>query len=222
MRPSIPNTTRRQDLKAAIRRAKPDDLLRLEDLARIWGVVKTRFVNIKNDITMTIGFPSHVPGPNNTHLFPAKEALEKLLAWETRNDETSTARQQRAAEILGHTGKGKASLPTALHAPNELAVLNRLAADIEAREREQRLYIPAAEVSATAAEVFSIFSEYCGSLENYVDPNGLLPIDIRKKISDGGHATLLNIHKKLRGLLNADNGTDQPAPRSTRKARSRR
>ena len=92
-----PNLSRRQDLQRAIKRAKPGDLLRLEDLARVWGVVKTRFVNVKNDITMTIGFPEHAPGPNNTHLYPAKASLQKLLDWETRHDKISSDRQKRAA-----------------------------------------------------------------------------------------------------------------------------
>lgn len=221
MRPIIPNTTRRADLRAAIKRAKKDDLLRLEDLARVWGVVKTRFVNIKNDITMTIGFPAHVQGPNNTHLYPAKESLEKLLAYETRNDEVTTARQERAAAILGQNGKGKASAAS-LHNPNELATLSRLAAEIEDRERDQRLYIPAAEVSAVGGEIFSLFSEFCGSLDNHVDPNGQLSADIRKRIRDGGHRTLMSIHERMKGLLNAQPAADRRAPGRARKPRTRR
>jgi hypothetical protein len=225
MRPITPNITRRADLKRAIKRAKPDDLLTLEGMASVWGVVKTRFVNVKNDITMTIGFPAHQPGPNNTHLYPAKAALEKMLAYETRNDKMSAARQARQAQILGASRKGnKASGASELHTPRELIDLNRIAADVEAREREQGLYIPAAEVSATTGEVFSELSDFCGNLANNVDPNGQLPPDVRERIDKGGAAALIKFHAQLKGLMNADavnQHNQRPAGRA-RQSRTRR
>lgn len=218
-----PNLSRRQDLQRAIKRAKPGDLLRLEDLARVWGVVKTRFVNVKNDVTMTIGFPEHAPGPNNTHLYPAKASLQKLLDWETRHDKISSDRQKRAAEILGHTRRGRAGVSEiAIHQPRELSELNRLAADIEQRERDQGLYIPASVVSATAGDVFSIVSEFCGIMENHVDPNGLLPPEVREKIAKGGRDTLLKVHQRMKGLLNADSAADQRPAGRARTPRARR
>jgi hypothetical protein len=225
MRQFTPNITRRADLKRAIKRAKPDDLLTLEGLASVWGVVKTRFVNVKNDITMTIGFPQHQPGPNNTHLYPAKPALEQMLAYETRNDELSSARQARQAQILGAGRKGsKAASTSDLHTPRELIDLNRIAADLEAREREQGLYIPASDVAATTGEVFSQLSEFCGNLANNVDPNGQLPPDVRERIDKGGATALIKFHAQLKGLMNADavNQSDQRPTGRARQSRARR
>lgn len=198
-------------------------MLRLEELSNAWGTTKTNFVNVKNDISLTIGFPVPKAGPNNSHLYPALASLKKMLEYETRNDSENDARAKRAAEILGETGRRKRTVAQDFtHAPNELATLNRLAADIEARERAQRQYLLASEVANIAADAFSIMSETCSNLSNEIDPNGLLPVETRMAVDGAGRSLLIRIHKQMKELLDADSGNVEPAAGVARKARARR
>lgn len=228
---SGPNLARRSDLKAALKRTKPDDVLTLDACAVLWGVVKTRFVNVRNDIEATIGWPQARPGPRNSFLYPAGEAIEKMLAYEMRHDELANERQQRIDKILGRTRRvGSKSASDGYAMPvNEMATIHRLATEIEVRERNQRLYIPAAEVSATCGEVFAIFSEFCSDLDNRCDPNGELPAETRKRIRALGADLQLRIHGEMKDLLEADAnpGSTQlagsrGAARSARRASPRR
>jgi hypothetical protein len=82
------SVARRADLKAAIKRFRKDETITLEDLARLWGVSKARFINIRSDIAE---FPDPVGKQGNAILYEAKGALECLLRHETRND-NATAR----------------------------------------------------------------------------------------------------------------------------------
>lgn len=231
MAKSGPNLARRSDLKAALKRAGTDDLLTLDACAVLWGVVKTRFVNVRNDIEATIGWPQPQPGPRNSFLYPAKEAIEKMLAYEMRHDDLAADRQKRIDKILGRTRRVGSKSPSDGYAMpvNEMATIHRLATEIEVRERNQRLYIPAAEVSATCGEVFAIFSEFCGDLDNRCDPNGELPAETRRRIRELGFDLQLRIHGEIKELLAADADTGStdlarnraPANRS-RRASARR
>lgn len=219
-----PNYARRQDLKRALKRVKDGDLLKLEDLAKIWGTVKTRFVNVKGNIDATIGFPTPVQGENNSHLYPAKEALTAMLAFETRNDEIDQQRGRRIDRILGRgpQGKGRASQPFTLSL-SDMAQASRLAAEIEEREREQGLYVPASDVASTAAGIFDIFSEYLDDLDNRIDPNGLLPPETRTTLRTQGGELLLKVHSEMRDMLAGNAGSQSSgSPRLRRPARRSR
>lgn len=217
-----PNFVRRRDIESALKKAKPDDLLSLEHLAVIWGVVKTRFVNVTKDMEATVGWPRPQKGPNNTHLYSAREALERMLAYERRHDELAAEQKRTADRILGRTARGKTAdvyqMPI-----SEMAQLHRMAIEIEERERAQRLYIPAAEVAATSAEVFSLFSEFCGDMDNRLDPNGELPAPMRKRARELGAELLLRIHREMKDMLEADaharTGSAPASRRSPRRAR---
>lgn len=219
-----PNYARRQDLARALKRAKPDDLLKLEELAKIWGTVKTRFVNVKGEIDALIGFPVPVTGDNNTHLYPAREALEAMQKYETRNDQVEAERGKRIARIMGRgpQGKGRSSQPFTLSL-SDMAQASRLAAEIEEREREQGLFVPVSDVAATAAGIFDIFSEYLDDLDNRIDPNGLLTPDTRAFIRTQGAELLLKVHGEMRDMLAGNAGAQSPgSPRLRRSARRSR
>lgn len=224
-----PNFVRRRDLEAALKRAKDDDLLSLDHLAVLWGVVKTRFVNIRNDIEATIGWPKAEKGPKNTHLYPARDALQKMLDYEKRHDKAESDRRKQVDRILGRTGRGKEADDGYQMPVNEMAQLHRMATEIEERERKQRLYIPATEVAATCAEVFALFSEFCGDLDNRVDPNGELPGPVRARVRELGAELQLRIHREMKDMLSADAHAKPSdaaahggAPRRARRASPRR
>jgi hypothetical protein len=108
--------------------------------------------------------------------------------------------------------------------PRQLQILSRMSAEIEQRERDQRLYIPAAEVTQIAGDVFSEISEFVAGLSNMIDPNGLLDPALRVLIDDNARTALLGFHKRLKVLLDADAHTSTPggAVSGARKSRPRR
>lgn len=226
-----PNVARRNDLKAALKRAKPDDLLPLDQCAVLWGVVKTRFVNVRNDIEATIGWPAPIKGPKNSYLYPATAAIQAMLDFEMRHDEINADRQRRIDVIVGRTRRvgSKGNAESYMMPVNDLAKLHRLAAEIEERERQQRLYIPKTEVEAVCGEVFAVFSEFCADLDNRCDPNGELPAGTRERIRELGSDLQLRIYREIKDLLeiNADAGSDDAAglrgpARRARRAPARR
>ena len=215
------NPHRRADIQAALKRAKPDTMLSLEELAFVWGTTKGPFVTAKKYM---VGMPAPVLS-GTSHLYPAKDALRAMLNYETRNDEAARNLAERQAAILGMKARSeRAAEEAAAHSPRDLQVLNRLAAEVEEREREQRQYIPAAEVAKTAGDVFSELSEFMAGLSNAIDPNGLLDPKLRELIDHKGGEALLSFHRKLKTLLDADaiDQNDRAADDRARKPRARR
>lgn len=213
-RPRAPNLARRADLEAALKRAKARDEITLDGLARLMGVSKQRFINMQREIESLYDFPAFRIGPNKVHMFPAKKAIAVLLQYETRHDEQTKKLQEVTDRILGRgdrpKNEGEPVLPI-----GDLAVLSRVMAETEERERDQRQHIPASDVSATAANVFSMVSGFLGELDTHVDPNGLLPADVRHLVRQGGHGAALKLHTMMRDML----VPDAPAkPKRARKA----
>jgi hypothetical protein len=212
---------RRADIRRALRRVKPDDMLPLTQLALIWGVTKPRFVTVRNEMA---DFPPPRKGNGNEYEYAARPALEAMLRHETRHDAAAAEKQARTAAILGHTQRGRAGTDVGTHTPNELATLNRLAADIEEREREQGLYVPVAENAAVATEIFGEISEFMSSITNRIDPHGLIDATVRARIDAAASDALMGLHKRMKELLSPDaqpRGNRAKAGRS-RSARARR
>lgn len=215
------NPNRRADIAAALKRAKQGDMISLEDCAYIWGTTKGPFVTAKKNM---VGFPPAVL-QGTSHTYDAKRALKAMLDYAQRNDTVAAERERRTNAILGNLTRERQNQISATGLPaRELQILNRLAAEIEERERMQREYIPAAEVARVAGDVFSELSEFMGGLSNAIDPNGLLDPNLRALIDTNSGSALLGFHRKLKVLLDADvvAGTPGGAPSSARKPRTRR
>lgn len=197
------NIERITRLQNALRRAKPEDVLSNTELVHLVGMAsKGAFTNLRNQVE---NFPAAQDGPRGSLLFPARAAIEALLKYETREDEEELERQARAAAILGLGGKGgKRPKNAVILPPSELLKLSRVRAEIEERERTQREYIPASDVTATAARIYAILSDHLSTLEQRVDPNGLLPVETRAAIGEQGRTAQLAIHAELSDMLGVD------------------
>jgi hypothetical protein len=212
------------DLKAARKRAKAKDLLSLAELALLWGVSKPRFVTT---MALMAGFPDPQQAPkgsglpSNSHVYPAIGAIDAMLAFASRHEDTAKARVVRTAALIGG---GKAIEAASLYKPSELATIARLAAEMEERERKQGLYIAAAEVSQTVGEIFSMISDFCAGLPNKVDPHGELPPTAREKIREGAAEHQLHLYQRVKHLLAPDAVADgnRDTPDRARKPRARR
>lgn len=194
--PSNPN--RRSDIAAALKKARKNDMLTLASLAVVWGVHKSRFVSVAQVIP---NMPDPVP-QGAVHHYPAQAALRAMLAYETRNDNAVKAREQRTAAILGGTKTDRAAAAAQpLIPPRDLATLARLAAEVEERERAQRLFIPSNEVERIAGEVFSLISEFVAEFSNAIDPNGLLDPALRAIVQKNADDALLRFHATMKPIL---------------------
>lgn len=207
-----PNLSRRADLERALKRAKPKDEITIDVMAELWGVSKQRFVNVLRDIEKQVDMPAWRLGPRQVHLYPAKAAIAALLAYEKRNDDMTAQLQERAAAILGRGEKRKEAQQEAMLPISELATMSRLMAETEARERQQGLYVPVADVARIAGEVFGLLSDFLSDLPANIDPNGLLPADVRALIAEGGKNAALNVHARMKDMLSGDARPDTPKP----------
>lgn len=219
---NLDDARRISDLKAALKRAGVDSLLSLDDLALIWGTAKSRFVTVRNQIP---GFPDPILAPKEMRLppkafaYPARAAIEAMLAFANRHEDADRAKAERTAAILGQRRDGTDQAP--LHRVNELQVLNRLAAEIEEREREQGLYIPRGDVAAIAGDVFSELSDFFATLSNKIDPHGELPPEVRDKVDELGSAELLRLHARMKDMLEPDAVTDRNRDQAHRTGKTR-
>lgn len=197
-----PNETRRADIRRALRRVKPEDEWQLEDFAVVWGVVKSRFITLRNSM---VDFP--VPrrsGTGNSYLYPAKAGLEAMLAHETRHDAARKERQSRQQRLLeGKRKRSPANESMALPV-DELLKINRLAQEIEARESAQRETVDAADVRRTAGLIFAKVTTFVANFVSIVDPNGELTADFRSRLDERGREALLSLHADIEGLLTGE------------------
>lgn len=215
------NRNRRADLKAALKRVKPDDVMTLDDAAILWGTAKSRFVTVRNQMAK---FPPPQKGEGNKYDYPAKAAIEAMLDHELRFDAATKKRGDRINAILGKSGKRADLDEQASLSVTELARLNTMAAEIEEREREQGAYVPVAGNAALASEIFSLISEFHRELSNKLDPHGLLPPALRAQIDSLGEEFLLRLHGQMKDVLSPDAKPKKPrgAAGRTGRASSRR
>jgi hypothetical protein len=210
---------RKADLATAFKRFKKGEQISLEDLARLWGVTKARFINIRNDIQ---DFPDPVGKQGNAHLYEAKAAIAALIRHESRNDAQVNAKSAKVARILGatvHAAEEEGALPAA-----EMLALARARAEIAKRLQEQGTLVKFSDVQQTAAEVFGEISQVLGKLSDSVDPNGKLSGQVRAIMDDLGKDLLLRMYNKLDDMLtdDVDSHTHRATPARKRTHRPRR
>lgn len=213
------------DLKAALKSAKRSGgWLSLMDCAALWGVSKPRFVNKRAEIA---DFPEVGKQEGNAHFYPEKPALRAMIGYLERHQKAAEQKAaSRAVLIGGGGGAGSAAIAGALsvHSVSELATLNRLAAELEEREREQGLWVLKAEVSMVVGDVFSEISDLLSNLANKIDPHGNLPAKTRAHIDTEGKEKLLVLHGKLKDMMatDADHGSNRTANARSGRAPTRR
>lgn len=189
-------------LEAAHKKARKGQKLSLTELAALFGVAKGTFVNTRNKIA---AFPDPEQGSGNQILYPAKAAIKALLDYETRADDEELERQKQAAAIIGAAERPRGKKKTDVFLPpSEMLKLSRLRAEIEERQRQQGEYVPISEMRNLAARIYGVLNDQLSQLELRVDPNGLLPAEVRLKVSELGRAAMLEIHRDMSDTLGVD------------------
>lgn len=209
---------RRADLATALKRFKKGEAISLEDLARLWGVTKARFVNVRNDIA---DFPEHIAKQGNALLYDAKPAIEALITHERRHDQLHSTKSDKVRRILG---AAKAEDEDAPLPPSEMLALARAGAEVDKRRREQGELVRFSEVQEIAANVFGVISHNLSKLSDSVDPNGKLPGQVRALIDEKGKDLLLRMYNDLNDMLGGDavDNTTRATKARARPTRSRR
>lgn len=199
---------RKRDLEAAIANAKDDDVSTQADLSKIWGVSTARFSDDLNKIRMTVNFPDWRPGLKNARLYPTKAALEALLAYHTRNDAATAARQASQARLLGVPEPGKRrrreAEPEYIPTAREQIEANRLRRMVEEDERRAGEWIRKSDVEDLAGRIYGITQDFFDAPSRRFDPNGQLDTVTRARMDAAGRATLLQISKQIGDILDAD------------------
>lgn len=207
------NEQRRNDIRYAQRRIKGGEKLTLTELAMIWGTSKARFVTVREAID---GFPAYEKAKTgNEHLYPAKEALDAMLAYEMRHDAARKDKALRQARMI-EGKKRRGAAPVVALPADEMLKINRLATEAEEREIRQRELLWAADVQRTYGLIFAKISTFIASLRSSIDPNGELPAEMGTKLDERGREALLGLHGDIKGLLSGDgNGRSTPRNRKT-------
>ena len=214
----VANYDRIRRLENALRRVRKDDVLSNTELTDLVGISKGAFTNLRNAIDT---FPAAQPGKRNELLYPAKPAIEALLRHEKREDEAEAERQKRAAQIMGLGTTKRRRKTDIVLPPSEMLKLSHLRAEIEERERQQSEYVPVAEVRDMAARVYGVLGNHLSQLEQRVDPNGLLPPDVRALLGEQGRKAQLEIHRELGDML-TDDAVRKPSRTSKSRAKTSR
>ena len=206
------------DIKAHLRKVKPADMFSTGDLAAIWGVTKPRWVN---KVAEFAEFPSAVPS-GNVNLYPARAALQAMRAHLERHQQAATERARRTAALIGGSTATEEMLMH--YSPAEIASMNRTQADIEQRERDQRLWVRMSDVEQCASAIFSILSDFASGLSNRLDPHGRLAPELRAMVDTNAQLELLKAHREIKGLLEDDavGGATGAAARKAAPSRARR
>lgn len=208
------------DLKAALKRVKKGQTISLADCAGLWGVTRPRFVQKRAEMA---GFPDMVERQGNAHLYPARDAIEAMIAHIDRHQRANKSKASRLGALIGsdqmaeHIAGGFSIA--------ELARANQLSAELEQRQRDQGLFVPVVDVQRTIGMVFSEISEFMSNLSNLIDPHGnrFTPA-LRAAVDAASHEQLLRVHGQLKGMLSPDvepSPTRKPA-RKPRAAPARR
>ena len=206
-------------MRAVLKNAKPKDLISLAELASLWGTSKQRFVTKRPEF---IDFPDPVEKVGNAFLYAVKPCVQAMINHIDRHQKASTTKAKRLEELIGLD-----QMAEHIHGDfsmAELAKANQMATELEAREREQGLYVPIAEIQRDIGMVFSEISELMSNLSNIVDPHGKLPPENRALIDKNGHDQLLRLHKTLKRMLSPDvvEGPNRRKNARARKAPARR
>lgn len=209
------STPRLSSLRAALKAAQPDDDVTLPVLTEIWGSSKGQFVKIRDQC---MNFPPHKTGPHGVLIYPARAALEALIAFDTKDDVAAEALARRQTALLGvarKAGSRKGRATESFIPIDQLAKAARLAAEIEQRERDQGEFIAKIDVERVIGNVFSIISGRLSSLETMVDPSSSLPLPQRHLINKAGRDVLLQVNAEVKDMLAGNVRRKSPRARKT-------
>lgn len=208
---------RRKGLARTLKRVKDGEEISLEQLALLWRVTKPRFVNVKAQIP-DFPNPSSKDGTTGALNYPARKALETLIAWEHRDDRVEAEKVSRHRRLLGASEDEEPPEDEVILPPSELLKYDQLSTSLQRREIEQGNLVRTADVSARAAEAFSILSGVCGSLANAADPNGLWDAEVRASVDLAGRDVLFRVHEQMSALFREGEAPPAEMPEATDEA----
>lgn len=186
---------RRRRIAEALRTAVDGEPIQLDELAKVWGVGKPAFVNIRDNIP---GFPAAVID-GKKYLYPRVVALKVLEAWERRGDAANAAKSSRIAALIGMDHPPDSPLTI-----SELQKANSLRIDLEDRLRQQRALVSMTEFSQLTGKMMEIISRGLANLGTAVDPNGQYPAEVAAAADTAGQEILLRLHALMKDTLTQD------------------
>lgn len=210
---------RRERLRIALDTAVEGETIKLDELAKVWGVGKPAFVNVRDRI-------DHFPAATidgKTHFYPRLKALQSLDRWERREDANNADKNNRIAQLIGVESAGAATMSL-----SDLTKASALRAEMEERMRAQGQLVAFAKLQTTAGKVFELLSRGLSNMGTVMDPNGAWSSDDRERADKHGRALLLRLHGEMKDMLGPDadrttrpdgDGAVAPGPDTARPSR---
>jgi hypothetical protein len=195
---------RRRRLAEAMSTAVEGEHIMLAELAKIWGVGKPAFVNIRDTIP---DFPGALVD-GKTYFYPRVKTLGVLDAWERRGDVENAKKNDRFSALIGM------ELTDSTFSITDLQKANQLRLDIEERMKAQGLLVSKTEMQRTAGKIAEILQRNLSALGTAVDPNGQYPPEVAKAADEAGERILLLIHAQMKDMLVKDAALFETRPGS--------
>jgi hypothetical protein len=194
-------------LRAALETFVADERLPHQRLAELYGVTPARLTTLIHN--RFEGFPPAERQGDKTNWFPARPAVESMIAYLTNSGKKKHEAAARAATVMG-TANGAAAAAEAEDddipplGPVELDRMASAATRIWRLAVEQKRYVPVAEVRQTVRGMFDIVKREVQSIEHAIDPNGELPPLHRARLAAHCRELLVKAHEKLERFLGDD------------------
>ena len=198
---------RRRRLQEELATATDGETITNTEMMNLWGVTKGRWSDLRNRMP---DFPMPIVS-GGVQLYPRQTALERMWAWETRNDKTDKEKARRMAALLGVD-----DFSGVLPSMSEMQKASQLRAEIEARMIAQGQLVRRGDVASLLARVFELQSKRLSSLGTLIDPNGAYPQELRDAADAAGNSLLMAMHGELKHMLGGDAAAGPGQHRSDR------
>lgn len=191
-------------LKAALGQFGPDDTIQHKDLAALYGVTPARLTTlIKNRFEK---FPPADRHGDKTHWYPARAAIESMIAYMEGSGKKKRAAAARAAAVMGAATEAAAAAEPEAEEPIPMGPveLDRLASASTRIWRlavEQKKYVPATKLRHWARATFELVKREVQAIPHAIDPNGELPPLHKARLEAHCRELLVQMEDELADLL---------------------
>lgn len=188
-------------LKKALANYGPKEKAPMRALAVLYGVTPARFSTLIK--TRFANFPKATRVNDKTDQYPAREALESMIAYAIGMKKGNLPAGRRAARVNKEVAAQVAAEPEAPE-PMTPSELDRLASALTRTfnlQKQMGLVVKRDEVKAMARGAFSIFSHEVMSIPGYLDPNGQLEIKMRTAMEHKCREILAKVHGLMAAYL---------------------
>jgi len=194
-------------LKKALADYGEDEWVPQQQLADLYGVANSRFTTLAKQ--RFPDFPAFERRGDKTHWFPARAAIKSMIQYMQDQARGKQSQAKRHSQVMSGVKEvqDEAAAAAIEETPLTATEIDRL---ITAQTKQFRLdqmrgmYVLRAEVERDSRAVLSLLSREVMNIINVLDPNGELPAEMRKRITDKSREVLSKMADGLAAHLRED------------------